>query len=152
MTMMMRYVVMAMMVVCLGCSGGESKSSSTGQAGGAGQEGSAGVDVTGAAAKVSEIAGAVNNCLSLVSSKNWVEAVPACTRAVGLDPNNQKVQSALTTAKENVASVADAKQAASDAMGNAKASADSATKAAQDASKNANDAADAAKGMLGGMH
>jgi len=144
---------MAMVVVSLGCSGGESKSSGTGQAGSnAGQEGSVGVDVSGAAGKVSEIAGAVNGCLNLVSSKKWAEAVPACTHALGLDPENEKVQSALATAKENVANVASAEQAASDAMGNAKASAADANKAAEDASKNANDAANAAKGMLGGTH
>jgi hypothetical protein len=101
-----------------------------------------GTPAAGAAATSTIVAG----CLDLVSRQQWTQAVPACTRALGVDPNNNQVQQALETAKTQAAQ-ATAAAAAKMAEGQAAASQSAASAAA--AKKSAEDAA-AAAGELGG--
>lgn len=115
-------------------SGGAEGSAATGTA-------ATGTAATGAASTSPIVA----SCLDLVSRQQWTQAVPACTRALGMDPNNNEVQQALETAKTRVAS-GTAAAAAKMAEGQGAAT-DAATSAAA-AKKSAEDTA-AAAGALG---
>ena len=44
-----------------------------------------------------------SGCLDLVQAGSFQEAVPVCTKAVGLDPDNQKLKDALEKAKAGLA-------------------------------------------------
>jgi hypothetical protein len=44
----------------------------------------------------------VTGCLDLVGAGKFSEAIPACLRAVSVDPNNADVQEALKTARSQI--------------------------------------------------
>ena len=54
------------------------------------------------------------SCLDLVASEKYGDAVPVCTRALNLDPANEKVKSALETATEKMSAGAGAAGAAAE--------------------------------------
>lgn len=109
---------------------------------GQGQQGSTGSQqgspsAAGSEAAKPDVSGGANqdasSCLALVSSANYGDAVPVCTRALNMDQNNEQLKTALQTANAKLA-----EGAANAAAG--------AADAAQDAADKANEAAEAAKG------
>ncbi len=80
----------------------------------------------------------VASCLDLVDQERWSQALPVCTRALGMDPENNDVQRALETAKAESARQAGA---ASEKLAEGQAAADDAAQRAGTARQNAEDAA-----------
>ena len=139
MTIRTALVAVTMMAIAAGCGGGDKDASSP--AGSAPAAAPAAGSANEAVNKVVTKAAEVTTCLDLVTQQNWTAAIDACTKASGVDPNNQEVQNALKTAQNGLAaaSTADAEKAATDA----------ADKATQDATDAANKATqDATKGLL----
>ena len=69
------------------------------------------------AANTMRVDPSAKSCLKLVAQAAWAEAVPTCTEAVSIAPDNTKLHSALATAKSNAANQASGavKNAADDA-------------------------------------
>lgn len=74
-------------------------------------------DAAGAAANTMRVDPSAKSCLKLVAQAAWAEAVPTCTEAVSIAPDNTKLHNALATAKSNAANQASGavKNAADDA-------------------------------------
>lgn len=49
---------------------------------------------------IPEMNEAIANCLDLVHQQEYEQAIPVCTQALGANPDNTDVQTALTTAQE----------------------------------------------------
>jgi hypothetical protein len=127
MTIKTALVAVTMMAIAAGCGGGDKEASSpSGDAPAATPAAGAGTG-NETVDKVVTKAAEVTTCLDLVKQQNWTPAIDACTKASGVDPDNQEVQNALKTAQSGLAaaSTADAEKAATDA----------ANKATQDATK-----------------
>ena len=74
-------------------------------------------DAAGAAANAMRVDPSAKSCLQLVAQAAWAEAVPTCTEAVKIAPDNTELRNALATAKSNAANQASGavKSAADDA-------------------------------------
>ncbi len=82
----------------------------------------------------------VASCLDLVAREEWNQAVSTCTRAAGVDPENNEVQRALDTAK---ARVAEGTASAAAKMAEGQEAADDAAASAAETKKNAEETRDA---------
>jgi hypothetical protein len=121
--------VITLTLALTACSGGDDASKPVAGTGETKPAAATGSDpVTRAAEKASE----VTSCLDLVKQQKWSPAVDACTKAAGMEPQNEQVRTALQSAQKGLA---DAQMA--DAHKAAQGAADSAVK-------------DATKGLMGG--
>jgi hypothetical protein len=113
---MQRTAIAILLLATLACGGQDSGSAPAAGGAGTGESGSGAMPTSGDVEKALEAAvdPAVQSCLDLVRGQKYTEAVPACTRAAEIDPDNAEVTSALQSAREQAAA-AQAQEAAGDA-------------------------------------
>jgi hypothetical protein len=124
----MKRIAIAFVVLGLAaCGGSESGDTATAPegspaAGATAQEG------TGAAGGSAATSPTAQRCLDLVREAKFAEAVPVCTRAAGMDPEDARVQEALQTARAKAAELPDVAAEADEAAKEAGSELEGATK------------------------
>jgi len=102
---MLRVAIAILLLATLACGGQDSGSAPATGGAGTSESGSGAMPTSGDVEKALEAAvdPAVQSCLDLVREQKYTEAVPACTRAAKVDPDNAEVTSALQSAREQAA-------------------------------------------------
>lgn len=93
---------MVLSLTAWGCGGQDSSNRMSDVAAGASEAAGDSAGAAGAAGAIADAVGidpSAKSCLELVAKADWSGAIPTCTEAVNIAPDNTELRNALATAK-----------------------------------------------------